>query len=72
MAGERELARGREDPHAHIGVARGWREHEDGLGEAHLPRERLHRERIEVARVGEDGELVSRSAATSVNTSTTT
>ena len=34
------------------------RQHEDGLGEVHLLRQRLHRQRVEIARVGEDGELV--------------
>ncbi len=35
------------------------RQHEDGLGEAELERQRLHRQLVEVARVGEDGELVA-------------
>ena len=58
--GERQLARGREDPDPDVGVLRLRREHEHRLGEVHLLRERLHRQRVEIARVGEDGELVAR------------
>ena len=59
VAGERELVPRREDPDPH-GPALARRQHEDGLGEAELERERLHRQLVEVARVGEDGELVAR------------
>ena len=59
MAGERQLERRREDPDAHVGVSDGRRQDEDGLGEVHLARQRLHRQRVEIAGVGEDGELVA-------------
>src|SRR5471030_2717628 len=58
MPGEGQLEGRREDPDSDIGVARGRRQHEHRLGQAHLPRQRLHRQRVEIASVGEDGELV--------------
>src|SRR5262249_53284999 len=48
-----------EDPDPHLRVAGLRREHEHRLRERHLLRECLHRGRVEVARVGEDGELVA-------------
>ena len=60
MARERELHARCEDADADVGVVRPRRQHEDGFGEVHLARELLHRQRVEVARVGEDGELVPR------------
>ena len=58
MPGERQLGRRREDPDPDVGVVGPCREAEDGLRERHLLRERLHRGVVEVARVGEHGELV--------------
>ena len=58
MTGERELVPRREDPNPHR-PAFPRRQHEDGLGEAELERQRLHRQLVEVAGVGEDGELVA-------------
>ena len=58
VPGERELVLRREDPNPHR-PALPRRQHEDGLGEAELERQRLHRQLVEVARVGEDGELVA-------------
>ena len=58
MSGERQLVAGREDPDPRVPVPL-RREHEDGLAEVHLPRERLHLVVVELARVGEDGELVA-------------
>ena len=59
VPGERHLFLRVEDPHPR-GAALLGREHEDGLGEADLERERLHRLAVEPARVREDRELVSR------------
>ena len=59
MARERQLVHRREDADAHVAALR-RREHEDGLREAELERERLHRLRVEIAGVGEHGELVAR------------
>ena len=59
MPGEGELVARREDADPH-GAALARRQHEDGLGEAELERQRLHRHLVEVASVGEDGELVAR------------
>ena len=58
MPGERHLLLRVEDPHPR-GAALLGREHEDGLGEADLERERLHRLVVEASRVREDRELVS-------------
>ena len=58
MAGEGELVGGREDTDAHVCVGTGRRQNEHGLREVHLARERLHRDRVEIARVGEDRQLV--------------
>jgi hypothetical protein len=58
MAGERQLRRGREDANARMRVVLG-REHEDGLGVVHLLRELLHQVVVDVATVGEDGQLVA-------------
>ena len=58
MAGERHLGRGREDPHANVAV--GLRRIDEGrLGEVHLSRKALQLMLRDLARVGEDGELVS-------------
>ena len=59
MPRERQLERRREDADPHVGVGRRRRQHEDGLGEVHLARERLHVLARQVARVREDGELVA-------------
>ena len=59
MAGERELDGRREDPDAHVGVVVRRREDEHRFGQVRLLRERLHRQLVEVARVGEHGELVA-------------
>jgi len=58
MPGERDLDNRREDAHACMPVARG-RVHEHRLGEVHLPRQRLQQLLGELARVGEDRELVA-------------
>ena len=58
MACEEELVLRREDPNPHR-PAFPRRQDEDGLGEAELERQRLHRQLVEVAGVGEDGELVA-------------
>ena len=70
MPGERELARGREDPHPHVPVGLG-RVDEHRLGEVHLPREPLQLRLRDLPRVGEDGELVARERP-AVKTSQTT
>ena len=59
VPGERNLVPRREDADAD-GAAFARRQHEDGLGEPELERQLLHRQLVEVARVGEDGELVAR------------
>ena len=58
MARERQLSRRGEDPDPDVGVVARRRQHEDGLGEVRLLRERLHRQLVEIAGVREDGELV--------------
>jgi hypothetical protein len=58
MARERDLCGRREDPHARVRVRAG-RVDEDRLGELQLARERLERVLGDVARVGEDRELVA-------------
>ena len=58
MPGERDLDRRREDAHARVPAVLG-RIDEHRLGVVHLPRERLQRVLGQVARVGEDGELVA-------------
>jgi hypothetical protein len=57
VPGEGNLGRGREDADADVRVGL-RRQHEDGLAELRLARERLHGVGVEVAPVGEDGELV--------------
>src|SRR4029077_7053630 len=59
MAGKRQLDLGREDPDAHVRILDGGREDEDGLREIHLARQARHRLLVQVASVGEDGELVA-------------
>ncbi len=59
MPGERDLVAGREDANAN-GAAFARRQDEHALGEAKLERQLLHRQLVEVARVGEDGQLVAR------------
>ena len=58
MPGERQLERRREDPDPRVPVAR-RRIDEDRLGEVDLARERLQLLLGNLARVGEDGELVA-------------
>ena len=58
MPRERQLGRRREDADPRVTVRLG-RQHEDGLREVHLARERLHRLVVDVARIREDGELVA-------------
>ena len=58
MPGERKLERRREDADPGVPVARG-RVDEDGLGEVDLARQRLEPFLGDLARVGEDGELVA-------------
>ena len=59
MAGEGHLRPWREDAHPPRVARVGGREHEGGLGEIELPRERLHGAVAETARVREDCELVA-------------
>src|SRR5438128_6557483 len=59
MPGERQLQRRREDPDPRVPLARRGID-EDGLGEVDLARERLQPLLRDLARVGEDGELVAR------------
>ena len=59
VAGERELGRRGEDPDPRV-TALLRRQHEHGLGEVDLARERLEQLLGDLARVGEDGELVAR------------
>ncbi len=60
MPGERHLDARREDPDLRVGVLGRRRVDEDRLREVHLAREPLERLLGELARVGEDGELVAR------------
>ena len=53
----------REDADTHIRIGRRGRQHEHALGEVHLSRERLHRQRVELARVGERPQAGCRPAA---------
>ena len=57
MSGKRQLSHRREDPHLHVPVALG-RIHERRLGVVQLLREPLQRLLGNLARVGEDRELV--------------
>ena len=59
MPCERKLEGRSEDPDPDVATGLG-REHEHRLAEPDLERERLHRLVVQPARVGEDGELVSR------------
>ncbi len=58
MAGEGQLQRGREDANARM-PARLRREDENSLGEVHLLGQLLHRRVVDLAAVGEDGQLVA-------------
>ena len=58
VPGERHLAVGREDPHLHVPLALG-RVDEGRLGVVQLARELLEHLLRDLARVGEDGELVA-------------
>ena len=57
MPGERQLERRREDPDPDVALGR-RRVDEDRLAELHLARERLELLLGDLARVGEDGDLV--------------
>ena len=58
MAGHRQLFTGREDAHTHVAAALGGID-EGGFGEVHLLGDDLHLLRREVARLGEDSQLVT-------------
>jgi len=57
VSGEGQLGHRGEDPDSHV-PALPRRQHVHRLGETDLERETLHRELVQVARVGEHGELV--------------
>ena len=59
MPCHRQLLPRREDAHPRVGVRLLWRQHEGGLGEAHLLCNRLHRVRGQAPAVEDDGELVA-------------
>jgi len=59
MAGHRQLFRGREDAHPHVGATLLRGQHERRLREVHLLGDRLHRVGRQPAAVEEDGELIA-------------
>ena len=59
VAGERQLAAGREDAHAPRMGRVAWRKDEGRFWEVELARDRLHRIRADPARVGQHRELVA-------------